>query len=256
MRKLYFTLIELLVVISIIAILAGMLLPALKTARGTARSTYCLGNLKQCGLSMNLYCDVWNGIYPIVHGGSYASVQELDPEPAWYAYLTEYGLNTQHLRCPEDPAVKQGFAEHTECGDYNNIPVHTPPYNPATDWWQARQSYMINAMFTFNNQRDQLRRSSFYIVISERGGDNATDAENGNSLYHQCYHAMGIVSAWESRIEKQRHGKSSNYLFADGHAGSHKFSETVGASSDDENGRRANHHFISEWGGNQYYSVE
>ncbi|OGV48695.1 MAG: hypothetical protein A2017_04285 [Lentisphaerae bacterium GWF2_44_16] len=63
MKKL-FTLIELLIVISIIAILAALLLPALKNSINMAKEIKCKGNLKQLGLCTSNYADDYKGFAP------------------------------------------------------------------------------------------------------------------------------------------------------------------------------------------------
>lgn len=65
-RRTGFTLIELLVTISIIAILASLMIPAIGVVRSSARSTQCLSTLRQIGIAFSGYAGDWDDHFPPV----------------------------------------------------------------------------------------------------------------------------------------------------------------------------------------------
>jgi prepilin-type N-terminal cleavage/methylation domain-containing protein/prepilin-type processing-associated H-X9-DG protein len=181
-----FTLVELLVVIGIIAVLIGVLLPALSRAREQSRRTACLSNLRSLGQAMILYANAHRDRLP--NGNPAATAYD-------WAAVNEVlvALNRDYVRAPATfhcPGDHDAIPEKIATGDYATPDSARVSYDFFSIWWVPEKGPKLF----------QLSRSSKAQELAPLAWDLNV---NPNEL----------VAA------EQNHGrKGGNVVFADGHA--------------------------------------
>ncbi len=129
-----FTLIEVLVVIAIIALLLAILLPSLGSARGQAKQTVCLANLRTLGHALIMYTEDHRGRLPNENPPGVVG----DPQSTTDVLL---GLNAKYLNSPavfHCPSDRDPVPQVLVTADYDRQDSARVSYDFYSVWWLAK----------------------------------------------------------------------------------------------------------------------
>jgi prepilin-type processing-associated H-X9-DG protein len=172
--------VELLVVVGIIAVLIGLLLPALTKARSQAKLVACQSNMRQIGQALQIYLNDWQGwIFPPMRGYSIGNEAERWPNfvfkpPVW---------NPPIMLCPSD-------------------------LEPAAEHSYLLNSHLAEKQIKFSSKNLGGKSSSDVVVMGEKQSD-------ANDYYMDIGENFGaLVEPYRHGVQV-----GSNYLYMDFHVG-------------------------------------
>jgi prepilin-type N-terminal cleavage/methylation domain-containing protein/prepilin-type processing-associated H-X9-DG protein len=186
-----FTLIELLVVIAIIGLLAGLILPALSSARDRVRLRVCANNLRQVYLGLEMYADDFNDMYPRAIGlGIWQSAD--DNHVGWLERIGPYVRSAKVYRCPRQPQAIEN--------PYSYFLGSRAAFIAATNNWAAFSRRTLGLAEQYILGGDSTYKG---FVLDDTDKDNYTQDclfGTGNNVPVAAYHFQRV-----------------NVLFGDGH---------------------------------------
>jgi len=234
MKKNGFTLIELLVVLAVIVALVAILVPALGSARQIAYKIYCINNLKQLGIAVNLYTQQYK-VFPVCVNDVNLTWEQFVANPesgknqmlGVPAGLWQYHKEKKLYECPMlvRKAAQISYCYDSRAGREISVSqtayaLLKPMFNPpgGTPSTTVKKDY-------FKLTPDRFKTPKTFVIlydlpVVDNAANNAAelyqniDPDDANSLNEN---SAGYLWNYDNKPADGPHSKGFNILFADSH---------------------------------------